>query len=192
METVPWGDVRWVLDVGCGTGLLEQETQSFQLSLRMVGVDICADMLRQARHKSLPRDRFSWVVAAAEEMPFRSAAFDAVICADSSPSSSCATRTPITRPLASVRWTTSSTSCRLILRIEDRNSHWSGQGVNRSPRKTLLSDSRCRSRSRPAVECHDWGRSGYKNPSRCPDGAPLFLSECAPPTCALSWQEWLR
>lgn len=83
METVPWGDVQWVLDVGCGTGLLEQETQSFPLPLRMVGVDICADMLRQGRQKSLPRDRFSWVVAAAEEMPFRSAAFDAVLCANS-------------------------------------------------------------------------------------------------------------
>src|SRR5204863_7408361 len=56
----------------------------------------------------------------------------------SSSSLSGARRTPIIWPFISARWTISSTSCRLILRIKDKNFHWSEWGTNRSSRKTLL------------------------------------------------------
>src|SRR2546427_9375081 len=49
----------------------------------------------------------------------------------SSSSLSGAKRTPIIWPFTSARRTISSTPCRLILRIEDKNSHWSVWGANR-------------------------------------------------------------
>src|SRR5437667_7585914 len=47
----------------------------------------------------------------------------------SSSSLSGARRTPIIWPFISARWTISSTSCRLILRIKDKNFHWSEWGT---------------------------------------------------------------
>src|SRR5438876_883595 len=53
----------------------------------------------------------------------------------SSSSLSGARRTPIIWPFISARWTISSTSCRLILRIKDKNFHWSEWGTNRRIRR---------------------------------------------------------
>jgi len=84
VEAVPWNDVGLVLDVGCGTGVLEQAVQPrLRPSLSLIGVDISLPMLRLARQKLNGTDRINWTNSPAEHLPFAGGAFDALICNNS-------------------------------------------------------------------------------------------------------------
>lgn len=79
---VPWDQVRRLLDVGCGTGLLEEAAQQLDPHLRVVGADISLPMLQQAIRKFEHRTPLSWANALAEDLPFASGAFDCIVCAN--------------------------------------------------------------------------------------------------------------
>ena len=77
-------DVRspWILDVATGTGRLPLAVvQQLDFSGRVVGLDLSAKMLQQARRKlALFRSRVTLIQQAAGKLPFRDGAFDAVTC----------------------------------------------------------------------------------------------------------------
>lgn len=81
----PWrgGKPARLLDVGCGTGLLEEALRKLYPGAQMVGVDISWAMLRQARRKGRVPGAETWMNAAAEELPFASRSFDGLVCASS-------------------------------------------------------------------------------------------------------------
>lgn len=83
LDAVPWGKLKSVLDVGCGTGLLEEAAQQMQVPVRIDCVDVSFAMLRQAGNKEIPMAGSCWVNGVAEALPFRSAIYDAVVCANS-------------------------------------------------------------------------------------------------------------
>ncbi|MBI4442535.1 MAG: class I SAM-dependent methyltransferase [Acidobacteria bacterium] len=84
LETVPWSGLGQVLDVGCGTGLLEEAVRNrVRQPVHFVGVDISLAMLQKAQQKLHHSSRFRWTTAQAENLPFPSATFDAVVCANS-------------------------------------------------------------------------------------------------------------
>jgi len=70
------GEPRRVLDIGCGTGQLAARIKEARPSLRIVGCDFSAGMLRQAAAR--PCD-VHWVRGDAGRLPFHDAAFDAVV-----------------------------------------------------------------------------------------------------------------
>ena len=85
-EAVPWNRVQRVLDVGCGTGALEQRVLTNGApSVQIVGVDASFAMLREAHSKlnGNGNGAVSWNNALAESLPFRTASVDAVVCANS-------------------------------------------------------------------------------------------------------------
>jgi ubiquinone/menaquinone biosynthesis C-methylase UbiE len=82
-EAMPWGGLRHVLDVGCGTGLLEQDIQGLRPETQIIGIDIAPAMLNQARRKFGADAPVFFVNAVAENLPFASGSFDAVVCANS-------------------------------------------------------------------------------------------------------------
>lgn len=63
-----------VLDVGCGTGVLEERISGAEV----VGVDITEEMVRQAQKKRIP-SLGSLSLGDGEHLPFRDASFDSVI-----------------------------------------------------------------------------------------------------------------
>lgn len=84
LDAVPWKGLHRVLDVGCGTGLLEEAVSGrFPPQSCLIGVDLSLAMLEQARAKFNGTPRFGWSNAAAEHLPFPPACFDAVVCANS-------------------------------------------------------------------------------------------------------------
>ncbi len=83
LEAVPWERLGRVLDVGCGTGLLEEAVHHLHPQIRMIGIDISPAMLQQGRRKLSATEHVSWINAMAEELPFPSRSFHAVICANS-------------------------------------------------------------------------------------------------------------
>jgi len=94
IEAVPWSRVRRVLDVGCGTGALEQNVllrnhlpvrPPAGSPVQLIGVDASLAMLREARTKVNGNGHglVSWNNALAEILPFRTASVDAVVCANS-------------------------------------------------------------------------------------------------------------
>src|SRR6266566_1063074 len=100
----------------------------------------------------------------------------------SSSSLSGAKRTPIIWPFTSARRTISSTPCRLILRIEDKNAHWSVWERIAHPGKRYYlilgtaaeEATRSGCRSRPPVACLDLERADRTNPDRLRGGVPWF------------------
>jgi len=82
VETVPWEDLERVLDVGCGTGMLEQVVR-LRSPQTLVGVDISLPMLQLAQQKLKKSDRVRWTNAPAEQLPFKSGTFDGLICNNS-------------------------------------------------------------------------------------------------------------
>ena len=64
-----------VLDVGCGTCVLEQRLRP---SLSLVGIDLTEEMLRRAQAKRLPNVG-SLLRSDAENLPFNDCSFDAVL-----------------------------------------------------------------------------------------------------------------
>ncbi len=92
IEAVPWNELRRVLDVGCGTGALEQALEErlratqqagTRPPLFLVGADLSLPMLQLARRKADGTPRISWANAPAEQLPFASGAFDGLICNNS-------------------------------------------------------------------------------------------------------------
>ena len=84
IAAVPWKRAQKILDVGCGTGLLEATVRGrLHPRARMVGLDISLAMLEQAREKVNGAQGIRWANAVAESLPFPGACFDAVICANS-------------------------------------------------------------------------------------------------------------
>jgi demethylmenaquinone methyltransferase / 2-methoxy-6-polyprenyl-1,4-benzoquinol methylase len=65
-----------VLDVGCGTLLLEERLQSSGCTT--VGIDLTEPMIRLGKDKRLPNEALL-VVGDAEHLPFREARFDAAV-----------------------------------------------------------------------------------------------------------------
>ena len=86
IDAVPWDRVRCVLDVGCGTGELEQYVlKNGHPPVQIIGVDASFAMLREAQTKLNGNGHgpVSWNNALAEGLPFRTASVDAVVCANS-------------------------------------------------------------------------------------------------------------
>lgn len=91
IEAVPWEELNRVLDVGCGTGEMEQAVRlrlgasplGTRPPLYVVGVDISLAMLEQARRKLQADGRIGWTNAPAENLPFAHGTFDAVVCNNS-------------------------------------------------------------------------------------------------------------
>jgi ubiquinone/menaquinone biosynthesis C-methylase UbiE len=70
-------EVRVVLDIATGTGLVLRAMAAQNGQARLVGVDISAGMLRVARYE-LPAGEF--IEGRAEQLPVRDAAIDLVTC----------------------------------------------------------------------------------------------------------------
>jgi SAM-dependent methyltransferase len=70
-----------VLDLACGTGIVTQELAERGCSV--VGLDVSEGMLAKAHVALRDFDDVSFVLGAAEEMPFDDASFDAATCAQS-------------------------------------------------------------------------------------------------------------
>lgn len=71
---------RRILDVGCGTGRLLRSTAAAFPDAHLVGVDLSAGMLAQARALTGPGECGAFVRADSAALPFRDAAFDVVTC----------------------------------------------------------------------------------------------------------------
>jgi ubiquinone/menaquinone biosynthesis C-methylase UbiE len=72
-----------VLDVACGTGVLEQFLVAQNPTQKIVGVDISEKMLSVALAKHEPYPNVSFKQARASELPFEDERFDLVVCANS-------------------------------------------------------------------------------------------------------------
>lgn len=82
VASLPAGDYRDVLDVGCGTGFAAFAMADRFGPLRLTGVDAAEGMLDQFREKLRTRPDISATLHRADvlEMPVEDAAYDAVIC----------------------------------------------------------------------------------------------------------------
>lgn len=111
------GDER-VLDVGCGTGELEDRLLDRWPGLHTTGVDISPNMLRQAADK---RSNVVLVAAEAHRLPFADASFDVAVCANAfhyfrRPAETLADTRRVLRPagrLVLVDWCDDYLSCKL-------------------------------------------------------------------------------
>ncbi|MSO21409.1 MAG: methyltransferase domain-containing protein [Acidobacteria bacterium] len=84
ISAIPWAGADRLLDVGCGTGLLEAAVSSrLGGSTVLVGVDICAPMLQQARQNIPDQKHVALTNAPAEHLPFADQTFNVVICNNS-------------------------------------------------------------------------------------------------------------
>jgi ubiquinone/menaquinone biosynthesis C-methylase UbiE len=68
-----------MVDIACGTGELERALLARWPRLRLAGVDLSQNMLRQAADKQLAVD---WLRADATQLPFADQSFDAAVCAN--------------------------------------------------------------------------------------------------------------
>jgi len=76
LEKLPWGEGALVLDVGCGTCVLEERFQ--MKGSQAVGIDITSGMIRLAQQKGL-KSLPMLGLADAEQLPFREESFDVVL-----------------------------------------------------------------------------------------------------------------
>jgi ubiquinone/menaquinone biosynthesis C-methylase UbiE len=78
LEGVRLGEVRSILDVGCGTGVLGFHLLELAPSAALVGLDIAATMVEEAR-RNIPEGRSCrFIQGSAYDMPFERASFDLV------------------------------------------------------------------------------------------------------------------
>ncbi len=82
IEVVSWYAVHRLLDVGCGTGLLETAARPLNRNIWLVGADLSLQMLQQAASKFERSERLSWTNALAEALPFADGSFDCIVCAN--------------------------------------------------------------------------------------------------------------
>jgi len=107
-----------VLDVGCGTGELERRLLERWPMLRVTGVDLSPNMLRQAAEKGTGA---ATVAAEAHRLPLRDTSFDLAICANAfhyfrQPDNALAEMRRVLRPagrLVLVDWCDDYLSCKL-------------------------------------------------------------------------------
>jgi len=71
-----------VLDVGCGTGVLEELLLKRWPGLSITGVDISEEMLTVAGEKQKLSPSLAFLQANASDLPFESERFDTVVCAN--------------------------------------------------------------------------------------------------------------
>src|SRR6266446_5926154 len=76
LEKLPWGEGAMVLDVGCGTCVLEERFQ--MKGSQAVGIDITSGMIELAQQKGL-KSLPMLGLADAEHLPFREESFDVVL-----------------------------------------------------------------------------------------------------------------
>lgn len=74
------GRIR-ILDVGCGTGILEEKLLETGRPYTIVGVDASSNMVKRARAKVGGHPNVSIRHAAASDLPFDAGSFDAVVSA---------------------------------------------------------------------------------------------------------------
>jgi len=79
LEGLTLQDTARVLDVGCGTGELEQLILNRYPTASLVGVDVTLEMLAVAREKFREVPRVTFVAGQAESLPFAPEHFDAVV-----------------------------------------------------------------------------------------------------------------
>jgi demethylmenaquinone methyltransferase/2-methoxy-6-polyprenyl-1,4-benzoquinol methylase len=77
LKTAAVGSGERVLDVGCGTGVLEQRLPAAS-GPQVVGLDLTEEMLRLAQRKGIPT-LGSLCLGDAERLPFRDGSFDVVL-----------------------------------------------------------------------------------------------------------------
>ena len=70
-----------LLDVGCGTAPMIERLVEAYPDRHYTGIDLTPRMIAIAQEKALPNTQF--VVGDSEDLPFETASFDAVICANS-------------------------------------------------------------------------------------------------------------
>ncbi len=70
-----------LLDVGCGTGAASRKAAA--LSRSVVGIDLSAEMLREAKQLAGGSDIVTFMQADAEALPFADASFTAALCTNS-------------------------------------------------------------------------------------------------------------
>ncbi len=68
----------YILDLGCGTGRLLHRFANEFPNLKGIGLDLSAEMLRQARLRNQHRERVIYKQGNAESMPFAEGQFDGV------------------------------------------------------------------------------------------------------------------
>jgi SAM-dependent methyltransferase len=66
-----------IVDLGCGPGVSTFELARLLPRAHLVGIDVAARMLDQARRRQSPDTRIAWVRADAARLPFRAHAVDA-------------------------------------------------------------------------------------------------------------------
>jgi ubiquinone/menaquinone biosynthesis C-methylase UbiE len=117
-EPLQFSGHEHVLDVGCGTGELERRLLERCPMLRVAGVDVSPNMLRQAAQKGMSA---VLVAAEADRLPFADGSFDIAICANAfhyfrRPDCSLAEMRRLLRPegrLVLVDWCDDYLSCKL-------------------------------------------------------------------------------
>ncbi len=67
---------RIVLDLACGTGLLMKKL--IKHAEYVIGIDISIEMLKLVRRKAIDRDKYSLILADAENIPLKNNIFNAV------------------------------------------------------------------------------------------------------------------
>jgi ubiquinone/menaquinone biosynthesis C-methylase UbiE len=78
IEYVKLPDQPNILDLGCGTGRLLHRLATQFPTLQGIGLDLSAEMLRQAQQRNLHGVRLSYKQGNAEALPFGDSEFDAV------------------------------------------------------------------------------------------------------------------
>ena len=72
------GDIKKVLDVGTGTGIMAAACAS--LGLEVTAVDLCSEMIKKAKDTLLKNGlKANFVVTQADELPFEDGSFDMII-----------------------------------------------------------------------------------------------------------------
>lgn len=98
-----------VLDLGCGTGKLLNRLAQHDATLTGVGLDFAAEMIHQARQKSVAPDRLTYIEGRSDDLPFDDQQFDAVFCSISllhyaDPAAALAEVYRVLKPEASFYW----------------------------------------------------------------------------------------
>jgi ubiquinone/menaquinone biosynthesis C-methylase UbiE len=79
MDELARRDVKVIVDVGCGTGVLTERIARELHPQRLVGCDASGGMLAKARERDV---EVEWQLTRAESLPIESDAVDAIVCTE--------------------------------------------------------------------------------------------------------------